>query len=121
MKFEKAAEKLYSKLEEKDNGYTVYYCMRQVYPVLNRDGTINWFNFITGGNFWKLAGAILFIIIVLGFIWEYHINIQAGADCLSRENLAKNITISYSDLSCQQEAMRLSPNFTRIKECQNEP
>ena len=87
MKFEKAAEKLYSKLEVKDNGYTkVYYRMRQVYPIINPDGTINWFNFLTGGTWWKLTGALLFIIIVLGFLWEYHITIQAGIDCISKQN-----------------------------------
>ncbi len=48
-----------------------------VYPTRNKDGSINWFNFITGGTWWNLikVGGILAII---GFItWSYFRDINA--------------------------------------------
>ena len=95
MNFKKQADILFSKLiKEETEGKPRYFKKREVYPIFNEDGNINWFNFVTGGKWWKLAGIILFVIIVIGFIWEYHSNLIQGAECLSRENLAKNITKS---------------------------
>lgn len=84
MKFKPAADKLYSRLEKKEDEY---YKPRKVYPVLDEEGNIQWFNLLTGGTWWKLLGILAFIIIALGFIVEYHNNFQECAQVLSNYNL----------------------------------
>jgi len=44
---------------------------RVVYPFKNDDGTWNWFNFITGGNYWKLIKVGLILLMLLGLSWSY--------------------------------------------------
>lgn len=87
MDFKKVSDKLYSKLEEKEiDGKLVYYKSRQVYPIFNRDGSMNWFNFLTGGKWSKLIWIIILTVIILGFIFEYHSNMQLGIDCINQLN-----------------------------------
>jgi hypothetical protein len=93
MNFKDVADKLYSRLEREEvNGEIVYTKKRQVYPVINEEGEINWFNFLTGGTYWKLIGIIIFIVIMVGFVFEYHYNFKVCADLMNQQNLAKNIT-----------------------------
>ncbi len=54
---------------------------RVIQPWKNEDGSINWFNFLTGGSWWNLIFTILIVIIVLGTLWEYSNNIQMFLDC----------------------------------------
>jgi hypothetical protein len=93
MDFKKVSDKLYSKLEEKEiNGKLIYFKSRQVYPILNKDGSFNWFNFLTGGRWSYIIILIICILIVLGLIWEYHINLQLGIDCLNKLNNTINLS-----------------------------
>ena len=46
-----------------------------VYPYKNEDGSFNWFNFLTGGNYWKLFYLIIILLVIVGFIYEYRINL----------------------------------------------
>ena len=46
-----------------------------VYPLKNEDGTWNWKNIITGGNWWSFILTIIFILIALGVFYEYHANL----------------------------------------------
>jgi hypothetical protein len=117
MNLKTTADKLYSKLEKKEDGY---YKPRKVYPIIDEDGTINWFNFLTGGS-WKSLLVVIFILLVsLGFIYEYHSNLQTCAKYMSDYNLGRNLSINYSDISPVQEGLKLVPNWTRYKEGLNE-
>ncbi len=42
-----------------------------VYPWKNEDGTMNWFNFLTGGSWWRLIGVIFVIALILGMTFAY--------------------------------------------------
>jgi hypothetical protein len=87
MKLIKEARKLYTRLESENvKGEIVYYRKRIIKPVLNTDGSINWFNLLTGGSWGRLIGVIVFIIICLGFIFEYHNNLQVCAEAMSQLN-----------------------------------
>lgn len=93
MKFKKEADKLYSKLESyEEEGETIYFKKRIVKPPLNLDGSINWFNFLTGGSWWRIIGVMVFLIIALGFIWEYHSNFQTCIEAINEINQLKNIS-----------------------------
>jgi len=88
MRFEKEAEKLYSRLEvEAKDGTLRYYRRRYVSPVLNRDGSLNYFNLITGGNYWRLFGALAFVIIGVGFALEYHSTMKLCEQLINEHNL----------------------------------
>ena len=52
-----------------------------VKPWKNEDGTINWFNFLTGGGWKNVIGVIIIVVIILGIIYEYTTNIQHLLDC----------------------------------------
>jgi len=45
---------------------------RTVYPITNKDGSFNWFNFITGGSYGKLMITIAIVLIILGLCWSYY-------------------------------------------------
>ena len=44
---------------------------RIVQPIHNEDGTLNWFNILTGGTR-NLAFTILMVVFVLSFFWVYN-------------------------------------------------
>lgn len=84
MRFQKEADNLYSKLEiEEEDGELNFYRKRKVYPILNRDGTINWFNFLTGGSWIKLFILIILVGIILGAIFEVRHFIDLANKCIT--------------------------------------
>lgn len=54
---------------------------RVVKPWRNENGSINWFNFLTGGSWLNLILTIGVVLIILGLMWEYNNNIQTLLDC----------------------------------------
>ena len=54
---------------------------RIVKPYTNEDGSINWFNLLTGGSWWNLVITAVIVIVVLGVLYEYSFNIQTLLDC----------------------------------------
>lgn len=93
MKFKKEADKLYSKLlKEEVDGKIKYFRKREVFPILDEEGSIKWFNFITGGSILKLIITLVIIGILVGFIFEYHNNLQTCADLMNDMNIKQNIT-----------------------------
>jgi len=44
---------------------------RIIYPFTNDDGTKNWFNILTGGNYWKLVKLLLIMLLIAGVTWSY--------------------------------------------------
>ena len=69
MVIEKIREGLYVK--HSFDGYRV------VYPIKNDDNSINWYNLITGGNYWKLIKLIAIVLMIYFFIWSYQHDIKA--------------------------------------------
>jgi len=63
---EKIRDGLYVK--ESFDGYRV------VYPYKNDDGSTNWFNIFTGGNYWKLAKLAFILFVILGVSWSYRVD-----------------------------------------------
>lgn len=102
MRFEKQAAKIYQSLmpEEKE-GKIVYYKKRRTYPALNQDGSINWFNALTGGSWFNLLFLLFIVAIALGVVWEYHTNLGECAKLMTNLNMMKiNKTALFSgDLS----------------------
>lgn len=87
MAFEKEAEKLYSKLIEKEvDGELQYFKERRVYPPFHKDGSIWWKQALIGN--WKSFILVIFIVLItLGTIFEYTTNLKAGAECIARETI----------------------------------
>ena len=52
-----------------------------VYPIKNEDGSINWFNLLTGGSWIRLLMLVVFIAILLFAIAEYAGNAEALILC----------------------------------------
>lgn len=110
MSFKDLADKLYSKIdtEKKEDGTLFYYRKREVFPMVDRDGNINWFNFITGGSWKKLLMAIVITLISLGFIYEYHLNFQSCSEVMSKYNEEKRSEIfSNRTLQPGQQSLRI--------------
>ena len=93
MKFEKVAERLYSKLEvEEADGKLIYKKKMQVYPVVNRDGSLNWFNLVTGGSWFRFITTNLLIFSIVMAIVEY---------CLHMNNFSEFLQIINNDTYCR--------------------
>lgn len=113
MLFKREAERLYLKLEkeiplirlceystwkskekiseEQFDWNPIYFRKREVYPPLTKEGQIRWKEFLIGN--WKSFAIVVFIVLLtLGLIWEYVTNLRTGIECLTRENLLKNLT-----------------------------
>jgi len=90
-------------IKKEVNGNTIYLRekkgkYRVVYPIKNEDGSWNWKNMISGGDWWNLVWVTIFIVVALGCIFEYISNIRIGAECLAREATANAITNSLGGL-----------------------
>lgn len=97
MRFEKGADRLYEKLEVAKEWDTenilFYYKKRKVYPILNKDGTINWFNLLTGGSWLRLLGVVVIVIIIIGAIFEVKHFIDVANSCSTNFIPKLNITL----------------------------
>src|SRR3972149_8057698 len=90
MQFKKEAERLHSKLiREEIDGEVRYFRKRRVYPNLDEEGKVLWFNTLTGGSWWKVLGVILFVIIALGFAFEYKHNFEQCTQVMNDVNAYK--------------------------------
>lgn len=98
MAFENQAAKLYERIEVDESGQC--FQRRRVYPVLDQDGFIIWFNLFTGGSWFKLLTTLFIIAVMLGFIVEYHNNFSTCAKV-------------FSDLN-EQEALKYNLNFSAL-------
>lgn len=54
-----------------------------VHPIKNEDGTINWFNLLTGGSWWNWIFIAIIVVVLLGVLYEYNNNIQHFLDCFT--------------------------------------
>ena len=70
-------EKIY--LKESFDGWRV------VNPNRNEDGTLNWKNIISGGNWWKLFAIAIVVLVILGVLYEYSDNMKTYHECFDDE------------------------------------
>ena len=61
-----------------------------VYPNKNDDGSINWFNLLTGGSLLRLFIVIIIVLLVIGLAYEYMGNLsqcQIAFDYYNLQNI----------------------------------
>ncbi len=51
------------------------------------NGKINWINLIAGGSWWKLAITIIFVVLLVGSIWEYSTAVNVAKECLNQSKI----------------------------------
>ena len=60
-----------------------FFGWRVVHPIKNEDGSLNWFNMLTGGSWGNLALLICVVGIVCFGIWSHYHDIEAiKASCV---------------------------------------
>lgn len=57
---------------------------RVIYPIKNEDGSINWFNLITGGSWARLIIMLLVIAAVVGLTLSYRADVQSFVACCQK-------------------------------------
>ena len=92
---------------------------RVVYPIKNPNGSINWFNLITGGKR-NLIFTLIMIAFVLGFFWVYNHDTAemqkvVKAPCSYCPTLDMRIVLE-DRLAGRQTARIPEINFTQIRE-----
>ena len=64
-----------------------------VYPIKNDDGSVNYYNLITGGKLIRLIMLLGMIFIILGVAYEYNINLEHCTKIMEDyNNLKLNLT-----------------------------
>lgn len=53
-------------------------------PWKNPDGSLNWFNILTGGSWSNLLLIIIFVVLAIGAISEYSQAFQLANNCLEK-------------------------------------
>ena len=61
-----------------------------VHPI-KTNNKINWKNLIAGGNYWRLLIVALFVLLILGCIWEYVNTLNVANECLKQTKIIKYI------------------------------
>jgi hypothetical protein len=56
---------------------------RVVYPIRNKDNSINYRNLFAGGSWWNLLIIALIVGLILGCVWEYSHNINLLKECIA--------------------------------------
>lgn len=57
---------------------------RLVFPNKNTDGTINWFNLITGGSWGNIIGVFIIVCVMIGLVLAYKHDVAALVECCNR-------------------------------------
>lgn len=68
-----------------------------VYPIRNKDNSINYKNLIAGGNWFNLILIIVFVILAIGSIIEYSNAINTANECLTKLDYYKEIIPTWTD------------------------
>ncbi len=58
---------------------------RVIKPWKNEDGTINWFNFLTGGSWFNLFVVTIIVVVTLGVLYEYSANMKTLLGCFDSQ------------------------------------
>jgi hypothetical protein len=84
-----------------------------VHPNKNDDGSINWFNTLTGGSYIKLISSIIIILIISGFLYEYSSNLKYCAEIMSKINMQFNL--SNFNMTEFNNNLNLSPSLYKAR------
>ncbi len=57
---------------------------RVVYPYRNEDGSINYFNLLTGGSWWNIFVVSFIVFALIGSIWAYRRDIGVCTDLMNK-------------------------------------
>jgi len=57
---------------------------RVVHPIKNEDGSINWFNLLTGGSWMNIAILSVVVGVILGVLLEYSTTVRLLQDQLEQ-------------------------------------
>ena len=54
---------------------------RLIFPIKNSDGSMNWFNFLTGGSWGNLAVVIAIVLLMVGLVLAYKHDVATLVEC----------------------------------------
>ena len=69
---------------------------RVVHPIKNEDGSINWFNLLTGGSWWNVLFVCVVVFLICFAIWEYTHNIEILMSCFDNPIALRECTQSFN-------------------------
>lgn len=75
------------------DGWRVYY------PIKNDDGSINWFNLITGGNIFNLVWVVIVVLVICLFFYEYWSNLNFCNEFIKNYNMMNTFNQSINNNS----------------------
>lgn len=99
---EKIREGLYVK--KSFDGYRV------IYPARNDDGSMNWFNLLTGGSYWNIIKVSIVVLMLLGLSWSYARDIRVYREITER--IARDPYSFCINITSQQQEFPIDLNFT---------
>ena len=91
---------------------------RVVHPIKNEDGSTNWFNLLTGGNYGKLLKLAVIVILLLGLCLSYARDISECKKVIERDSAI--IHQQAYGISLDGISLDDLKNLT-LKEVENEP
>jgi len=78
----------FTQLQKVDTGVYIkkgnLFKYRLVYPIQNEDGSTNWHNLLTGGDYGKLIMTLVICLLLIGSVFAYKHDIQSCADTLNK-------------------------------------
>ena len=69
---------------------------RVIHPIKNEDGSINWFNLLTGGSWWNVLFVGVVVFLICFAIWEYTHNIEILMSCFDNSIALRECTQSFN-------------------------
>lgn len=66
-------------------------------PFKNEDGSLNWFNILTGGSWINLMVTVVIVIMILGLLNEYSTNINLLKDCFRVPGMLNQCIETFGD------------------------
>lgn len=77
-KIEKIRDDLY--IKKSFDGYSVVHPIKKDLEKPLTFKNLHWFNFLTGGNYWKLVKLIVILLMIFGLTWSYVRDIRVCRD-----------------------------------------
>ncbi len=82
MDFRKGIEDITTKSGEKVSLRKGFLGWSVVHPIKNSDGSINWKNLISGGNWYKLLIIGFIVVILILAVYEHFMVVETARECL---------------------------------------
>ena len=77
-------------ISQRDDSFKV------VKPMRNEDGSVNWFNLLTGGSWWNIIIVAIVVVLILGLLYEYSLNVNLLLECLRTNSIACQEAFGYA-------------------------